>query len=97
MDRVDEMCDRCERPIRIMVSAFEQAMESGSPLLCSECEALLIKAQEKANEPSKKCFEYLINDLDSVSFNEIGAEGWELVSVNNGIVYFKREYLEKGN
>jgi len=29
------------------------------------------------------------------SFNKLGLEGWELVSVDNGMAYFKRELKPK--
>jgi DNA-directed RNA polymerase alpha subunit len=41
-----------------------------------------------------KRFEYEIHQATSVLFGNMGKDGWELVSVDNGVCYFKRELTE---
>ena len=39
-----------------------------------------------------KQFEYYISDTDNIEhIDQLGLEGWELVSVDSGIAYFKRQ------
>lgn len=50
----------------------------------------------------KDVFVYRIITLDRIGnagliekkFNELGLEGWELVSINNNLAYFKRKHNE---
>ena len=45
-----------------------------------------------------KCLAFNGNALDSsrgeLSLNEIGTDGWELVTIYNGTLYFKRQILD---
>jgi DNA-directed RNA polymerase alpha subunit len=41
-----------------------------------------------------KKFEYEIHEASSVLLGNMGKDGWELVSVDNGVCYFKRELIE---
>ena len=95
-DGVDEVCDRCKKDITISVKYFEQAMKDGDPLLCQECYGKLL--DEQTEVMPKRCFEYMTihHPVDDSEHNKNGAEGWELVSVDNGMAYFKREYIKEG-
>lgn len=44
-----------------------------------------------------KKFEYEIHQAASVLLGNMGKDGWELVSVDNGVCYFKRELIEATN
>ena len=96
MEMVDEVCDRCKTPITVTVKYFEQAMKDGEPLLCSECYGKLLDEQTEAMP--RRCFEYksIMLPVDDIEFDQHGRDGWELVSVENGIAYFKREYIREG-
>ena len=95
MDRVDEICDRCKKPINILVKDFEQAMKNEEPILCPDCYSKFL--DEETESLPKRCFEYKIVSTDEAPFCDIGLEGWELVSVYDRAAYFKREYYHGGN
>ena len=44
-----------------------------------------------------KKFEYEIHKAESVQLGNMGKDGWELVSVDNGMCYFKRELIESSD
>ena len=94
----NEICDRCKKEITISVAYFEQAMKDGEPVLCAECMSTWMDEQT-ATMP-KRCFEYKIEELGKIQhlavLNKAGLEGWELVSVDGGVLYFKREYMKEG-
>ena len=94
MDKVDEICDRCKEPIHVSVEYFQRAMKDGEPVLCAEC--LSAWMDEQTQVMPKRCFEHKILPIDESVFNDYGADGWELVSVDSDIAYFKREYMKEG-
>jgi hypothetical protein len=91
---VEEVCDRCKTPVTVSVEYFQRTMKDGEPVLCAEC--LSAWMDEQTQVMPKRCFEYLVQNLEDTLFVGLGAEGWELVSVDNGIAYFKREYMKEG-
>jgi len=91
----DEHCDKCEEPFKILVKDFEQAMKDGDPILCPDCETKVLDEQAEAEKPPKRCFEYETVLREGTDFDYLGHNGWELVAVDNGLAYFKREYLEE--
>jgi len=95
-ERVDEICDRCKEPINILVSEFERAMKAGEPILCPDCYSEYLD-EETEELPPNRCFEYKIEELGGIQhlavLNKAGSEGWELVSVDDGKAYFKRNNL----
>ncbi len=93
--RTDEICDKCKEPFKILIADFEQAMKDGDPVLCPDCETKALDEQAEAERPPKRCFEYCIIPIEGCDLNEYGKIGWELVSVDNGQAYFKREYYEE--
>jgi len=91
--RVDETCDQCEQPINILVSDFEQAMKEGDSILCPDCETKVLDEQAESEKPPKRCFEYEIVSVEGTDFDHLGQNMWELVAIDNGLAYFKREYF----
>lgn len=90
----DENCDRCKQPFSILVEDFERAMKDGDSILCPPCEMKALDEQAEAEKPPKRCFEYKICPIGGIIINDLGIDGWELVSVDNGQAYFKREKFE---
>ena len=95
-DMTDEICDRCGADITVSIEYFQRAMKEGEPILCEECYGILLDEQTEAMP--KRCFEYksIMLPVDDIEFDQHGRDGWELVSVDNGIAYFKREYMKEG-
>ncbi|GAG75998.1 unnamed protein product [marine sediment metagenome] len=91
----DETCDKCKKPISILVTDFEQIMKDGDLILCPDCETKMLDEQIEAERPPKRCFEYKLISIIDAPFESMGLDGWELVSVDNDIAYFKRENYEK--
>jgi len=91
-DGVEEVCDRCGKSIQVSVRYFEQAMKDGELILCNECLGEYV--DEQTEEMPKRCFKYTVGNVTKIDINEYGTEGWELVSVDNGVAYFKREYIK---
>lgn len=89
----DEICDRCKEPFRVLIAEFEQIMKEGDPVLCPECEAKFL--DEQTETVPKRCFDYFIIPIEGCDLNEYGKIGWELIIIDNGQAYFKREYLEE--
>ena len=92
--KAEVTCEKCESVFWIKASQYESAMENEQPILCNACFDLLLEEERKANKPIRRKLEYLVLNLEDALFAIYGKEGWELVSVDNGIVYFKRELLE---
>ena len=87
-------CEKCNIPFEMEASKYEKAEENEQPILCGVCYAALLDEQEKANKPLHRCFEYLV--LRAGEFlDKHGGDGWELVSVDRGTMYFKREYFKE--
>jgi len=86
-----EVCDKCKEPFEISVEYFEQALKDGEPILCPVCLGKYL--DEQVEMIPKRQFEYNIFFLTGGSLDNLGKDGWELVSVDSGIAYFKREYL----
>jgi hypothetical protein len=78
---------------KLIVNQYEKAMENEEPVLCIDCYAFMLDEQEKANVPVQRNFEYFIIPAKEMNVT-IGEAGWELVSVDNGMLYFKREILK---
>lgn len=90
---VEVQCEDCEKSFWIKASIYEKVTETGMPILCPVCLGERIEEEQKANKPIHRKFEYLIIDVD-MFVDEYGEKGWELVSVDNNRMYFKRELLE---
>ncbi len=93
--KTDEICDRCKKPFKILIADFEQIMKDGDSILCPDCETKVLDEQAEAEKSPKRCFEYKICQRKSTDFDFLGKEGWELIAVDNGMVYFKREFYEE--
>ena len=92
----DEQCDNCKIRINILVSDFEQAMKDGDLILCPDCETKMLDEQAEAEKPPKRRFQHKTCRIEELIVNDLGIDGWELISVDNGQAYFKREiYNEK--
>ena len=93
----DEICDKCGNPISILISDFEQAVKDNLPILCSDCHE--ISLNEQMDNPPSVVFKYRIAELGKIQdfdiLNKAGAEGWELIAVDNGQAYFKQEYYHE--
>lgn len=92
--KTDETCDKCKKPISILVTDFERAMKDGDPILCPDCETKFLDEQAKEEKLLKRCFEYKLISIVDAPFESIGLDRWELVAVDNDIAYFKRERFE---
>lgn len=92
--KTNEICDKCKKGFQILIADFEQIMKDGDPILCPECEAKFLDKQAEAEMSPKRCFEYKLISIVDAPFESIGLDGWELVSVDNDIAYFKRERFE---
>jgi len=90
---VEVQCDKCGNSFAIKASDYEKAMQNDQPILCDVCFDFLFEEQQKANKPTRRKFEYVIVSIAGFA-NKYGEEGWELVAVYNGVMYFKRELLE---
>jgi len=88
-----ETCDECKKPFEILIAAFELAMKDDLPILCSDCHGILLDQQ--MDNPARVVFKYKLSSARHVDFDDLGAEGWELVAVDNGQAYFKKEYFEE--
>lgn len=93
--RTDETCDKCKKDIRILISDFEQIMKDGDLILCPDCETTMLDEQAETERPPKRCWQYKVCHSNDMNLDVFGAEGWELVAVDNGQTYFKREYYEE--
>jgi len=90
--KTNEICDKCQEPIKILIADFELAMKDGLPILCSNCKTLIEEAEDGL---PFMVFKYKSVRVDRADFNVLGAEGWELIAVDNGQAYFKKEYFEE--
>jgi len=88
-----EQCDRCKKQICILVDDFQKAMKDGDPVLCSDCYSEFL--DEQTETIPKRQFEYKVVTALEAPFHDIGMDGWELVSVDCGFAYFKREKYEE--
>ncbi len=91
----DERCDQCKESFKIPVKDFEQIMKDGDLILCPDCETKIIDEQAEAEKPPKRCFEYETVLIKSTDFDFLGRNGWELVTIDDGNAYFKRERFEE--
>lgn len=90
----NEICDKCKGPISILIADFERAMKNGDPILCPDCETKPLDEQAEAERPPKRCFEYETVSREGTDFDYLGQNGWDLVAVDDGLAYFKRERFE---
>ena len=94
--KTDEQCDRCKKPFSILIADFEQVMKDGDLILCSDCETKMLDEQAEAEKPPKRRFQHKTCPIKEIIVNDLGIDGWQLVDVDNGQAYFKREiYNEK--
>ena len=104
----DERCDRCKKPISILVADFDRIMKDGDLILCPDCEIKAIDEQAEAEKSPKRCFEYIFLSIIEAplespkeqvrklaALNELGQMGWEAFAVFKGEIIFKREYYEE--
>ena len=91
----DEVCDKCGKTIEILIADFEAAMKDDLPILCSDCQAEFLNEQAEMEKPPERFFEYKVCPSGDAGLDFLGSEGWELVSVDNGLAYFKKEYFEE--
>jgi len=91
--RVEVDCELCGEKFEITTSEYEKAMENETPILCEICFAKVLNAQEKKEEENKpkRQFEYWSGHVTQIDFDQVGAEGYELVVVADQVGYFKRE------
>ena len=88
-----ETCDKCGKTIEILIADFEDAMKDDHPILCPDCQATLNEQAE--NDLPYMVFKYKAISIELADFDGLGLEGWALIAVDNGIAYFKREYLRE--
>lgn len=88
---VEMVCQECGKAFMVSAHTFEEHEEDGSLDYCPECTDFL----NKEAPPPKRCWEYRICERESTNFDFLGNEGWELVTVDNGLAYFKREYFRE--
>ena len=88
-ETVQEFCDKCKKAMEIFVKDFQAAMKAEEPILCPDCQVEYI--DENTEEIPKRRFEYVAMAISIKEFNDAGRDGWELVTVNNTVAYFKRE------
>jgi hypothetical protein len=86
-------CEKCNVLFEIKANQYEKAMENEELVLCVDCYSFMLDEQEKANAPVQRNFEYFIIPEKEMNVT-IGEAGWELISVDNGMLYFKREILK---
>ena len=94
-EMTEEVCDICGVAITISIQEFEATMTAEGQILCDECFRKALDAQEKedaANKP-KRQFEYWSGIVIHTDFDQVGVEGFELVTIAEGIAYFKKEIL----
>ena len=87
-----ETCDKCQSPFQILITDFEQAMKDGISILCPDCKSL---AEEAEDGLPYIIFKYKAISIELTDFDGLGLEGWDLIAVDNGIAYFKRECLRE--
>ena len=88
-----ETCDKCGKPFEILIVDFERAMKDDLPILCSDCQTITLN--EQMDYPPSVVFKYKVCQAGDTDFDFYGAEGWELVAVDNGTAYFKRGYYQE--
>jgi len=88
----DEICDHCKKSFSILVKDFERAMKDGDLILCPDCYAAFL--DEQTETVPRRCFEYYTTPIKDCDLNEQGKLGWELITIDNGQAYFKREKFE---
>ena len=88
-----ETCDKCEKPFEILITDFERAMKDELPVLCPDCQDMLL-AQQMDNPPGV-AFKYEVCGVKGTNFDVLGTEGWELIAVDNGQAFFKKEYFKE--
>ena len=84
-------CEECGERFIITAAEAEEVGKSGEDFLCPACRT----AKAAAEFPQRK-FEYELCSWDTAELktmlNDMGAEGWELVSEMTGVCFiFKRE------
>lgn len=90
---IEVKCEECGVAFMLDMAEAEEAGKEGASYLCPECEASTGTA-----EPRKR-FEYKDTMIDNSwklpdTLNEMGREGWELVTILHHRLIFKREYYE---
>lgn len=86
----DEICDKCKKPISILVTDFEQIMKDGDLILCPDCEKIML--EEEIETVPKRKFEYMTLSKNERPFADAGQNEWELIAVDGELAYFKREF-----
>jgi len=84
--KVEIQCEQCGNVFEILAIAYEKLIETTESILCIDC-------LDKIEMPRQQ-FEYLVIEAVDMQ-NSHGQDGWELVSVDNGKMYFKRNREEQ--
>lgn len=90
---VEMTCEKCGSLYELTEDEFEERAERKANDLCPVC--LEDEFEEQKEKPAKRCFEYKIRSINEFRFNELGQNGWELVTINNSQACFKREYFKE--
>lgn len=90
-----ETCDKCGKPIEILIADFEQAMKDDLPILCPDCNTEALNEQAEADKSPDVCFKYKVVSTELADFDALGLDGWELVAVSEGMAYFKIAYFRE--
>ena len=85
-----ETCDKCGKTIEILIADFERAMKDDLSILCPDCNTEALNEQAEAEKLPDVFFTYKVVPTELADFDALGAEGWDLIAVSDGMAYFKQ-------